>query len=57
MLDTIGDVITRVQDRHDELGENKPDHVMFVITTDGEENSSRKFTASGVKPLALAMGI
>ena len=44
MLDTIGDIIIRVQDRHDDLGENKPDNVLFVITTDGEENSSIKFT-------------
>lgn len=44
MLDAIGEVINRVQDRHDDLGLEKPDNVLFVITTDGEENSSRKFT-------------
>ena len=43
MLDAIGEIINRVQDRHDELGEEKPENVLFVITTDGEENSSRKF--------------
>lgn len=43
MLDAIGEIINRVQDKHDELGEEKPDNVLFVITTDGEENSSRKF--------------
>jgi uncharacterized protein YegL len=44
MLDAIGEIINRVQDRHDELGAEKPDNVLFVITTDGEENASRKFT-------------
>jgi hypothetical protein len=51
MLDAIGEIINRVQDRHDELGENKPDNVLFVITTDGEENSSRKFTKSQIEKM------
>ena len=51
MLDAIGEIINRVQDRHDELGENKPDHVLFVITTDGEENSSRKFTKTQIEKM------
>ena len=51
LLDTIGDIINRVQDRHDELGEDTPDHVMFVITTDGEENSSHKFTKSQIEKM------
>lgn len=51
MLDAIGDTINRVQDRHDELGENKPDNVLFVITTDGEENSSRKFTKAQIEKM------
>lgn len=51
MLDAIGEVINRVQDRHDELGEEKPDNVLFVITTDGEENSSRKFNKSQIEKM------
>lgn len=51
MLDAIGEIINRVQDRHDELGEEKPDNVLFVITTDGEENSSRKFTKAQVEKM------
>ena len=51
MLDAIGEIINRVQDRHDELGENKPDNVLFVITTDGEENSSRKFTKAQIEKI------
>lgn len=51
MLDAIGETINRVQDRHDELGDEKPDNVLFVITTDGEENSSRKFNKSQIEKM------
>jgi hypothetical protein len=51
MLDAIGDTINRVQDRHDELGSEKPEKVLFVITTDGEENSSRKFTKAQIEKM------
>ena len=51
MLDAIGEVINRVQDRHDELGAEKPDSVLFVITTDGEENSSRTFKKSQIEKM------
>ena len=51
MLDAIGETISRVQDRHDELGVEKPDKVIFVITTDGEENSSRQFTKSQIEKM------
>ena len=51
MLDAIGDTINRVQDRHDELGTEKPEKVLFVITTDGEENASRKFTKAQIEKM------
>ena len=51
MLDAIGEIINRVQDRHDELGEEKPDNVLFIITTDGEENSSRTFKKSQIEKM------
>lgn len=51
MLDAIGETINRVQDRHDELGAEKPENVLFVITTDGEENSSHKFTKSQIEKM------
>lgn len=51
LLDAIGETINNVQDRHDELGEDKPNKVLFVITTDGEENSSRKFTKAQVNKM------
>ena len=51
LLDAIGETINTVQDRHDEMGSEKPDNVLFVITTDGEENSSRKFTKAQVEKM------
>lgn len=51
MLDAIGDTINQVQDRHDELGTERPENVLFVITTDGEENSSRKYTKSQIEKM------
>ncbi len=51
MLDAIGETINRVQDRHDELGAEKPENVLFVITTDGEENSSHKFTKRQIEKM------
>lgn len=51
MLDAIGEIINRVQDRHDELGTEKPEEVLFVITTDGEENSSHKFTKGQIEKM------
>lgn len=51
MLDAIGETINRVQDRHDELGAEKPEKVLFVITTDGEENASRKFTKAQIEKM------
>lgn len=51
MLDAIGEVINKVQDRHDGLGAEKPESVLFVITTDGEENSSYKFTKSQIEKM------
>ena len=51
MLDAIGDIINKVQDRHDELGAERPEKVLFIITTDGEENSSYRFTKSQIEKM------
>ena len=51
MLDAIGDIINTVQDRHDNMENEKPDKVMFVITTDGEENSSHHFTKAQIEKM------
>ena len=51
MLDAIGETINNVQDRHDELRSEKPEKVLFVITTDGEENSSRTFNKAQIEKM------
>ena len=51
MLDAIGEIINKVQERHDELGAEKPEETLFVITTDGEENSSKKFTKAQIEKM------
>lgn len=51
MLDAIGEIINKVQDRHDDMGAEKPEETLFVITTDGEENSSRTFKKSQIEKM------
>ncbi|OZM57378.1 hypothetical protein CIB95_07915 [Lottiidibacillus patelloidae] len=52
LLDAIGKTILDVNQRIATLDENtKPDKVIFVITTDGEENASREFTYKKVEKL------
>ena len=45
LLDAIGRTINRVESTLNEL-DQKPDKVVFVIITDGLENSSREFNRS-----------
>lgn len=52
LLDAVGDTIQSVQDRHDSLPESeRPAHVLFVITTDGQENVSRKYKRDQIKKM------
>lgn len=52
LLDAIGTTINEVGVELAQLPEsNRPDKVVFVIMTDGEENSSRKFTAEMIKSM------
>lgn len=52
LLDAIGQVITKTGDRLKSLPEEqRPERVMVVITTDGEENSSRQFTYDKVNEM------
>lgn len=45
MLDAIGEAINNVQQRIDNtLEDYRPEHIICVITTDGQENASRHFT-------------
>jgi Mg-chelatase subunit ChlD len=48
LLDAIGLAIARFKTA---LGDDKPDQVVVMIITDGEENASREFTRDRVKAL------
>lgn len=50
LMDAVGRAVQHIRHVHDMLGEdNVPEHTMFVIITDGMENSSHEYTADGVK--------
>ena len=50
LMDAVGDMITHVSNIHKYARpEDVPAHTVFVITTDGMENASRKYSASTVK--------
>lgn len=52
LLDAIGDTITHVQERIDETTEDsRPGNVVFVVTTDGEENSSVHYSKDQIKKM------
>ncbi len=50
LVDTIGDAIHHIGNIHKYAREEDvPEHTMFVITTDGQENASHRYTADQVK--------
>lgn len=49
LIDAIGGAIKHISRLHKYLGEDAPANTMFIITTDGEENSSRRYDAEKVK--------
>jgi len=52
LLDALGDAIRHIGLVHKYAREEDvPEHTLFVITTDGVENASRKYTAAEVKKL------
>lgn len=52
LLDAIGKTINEVGIRlNNTLEENRPSKVIFVITTDGEENSSYEFSQNTIKEM------
>lgn len=51
LIDAIGGSIRHIGRLHKYFGEAAPAHTMFVITTDGQENASRKYTAEQVKEM------
>ena len=52
LLDAIGGAIHHIGNVHKYArAENVPEHTMFVITTDGMENASRKYDSEKVKKM------
>ena len=52
LLDALGDTIQHVAGIHKYARpEDVPEHTLFVITTDGMENASRRFSAEKVKQM------
>lgn len=50
LLDAIGQAIHHIGNVHKYAREeDRPEHTLFVITTDGMENASRRYTADQVK--------
>ena len=52
LLDAIGGAIHHIGNIHKYAREeDRPEHTLFVITTDGMENASRRYTAERVKQM------
>ena len=51
LLDAVGGAIHHIGRLHKYLGHDAPAHTMFVITTDGMENASRRYDAARVKEM------
>lgn len=52
LIDAIGGAIKHISKVHKYIRpEDVPEHVMFVITTDGLENASRKYSSKEVKKM------
>ena len=50
LIDAIGGAIHHIGNIHKYVrNEDVPEHTVFVITTDGEENASRRYTSKQVK--------
>lgn len=52
LLDAVGQTITNVGERLAKLSEDqRPEHVVFVVQTDGHENSSKDWTVDKLREL------
>ncbi|MBQ5318477.1 MAG: VWA domain-containing protein [Oscillospiraceae bacterium] len=52
LLDAVGDAVKHIGNVHKYArAEDVPEHTLFVITTDGMENASRRYSAGAVKKL------
>ena len=55
LIDAMGDAIRHIKTVHKYIRrEDVPEHTLFVITTDGYENASRKYSSSEVKKMVAA---
>ncbi len=55
LLDAVGSTVHHIEQIHKYARrEDVPEHTMFVITTDGMENASRRYTHDSVKRLIKA---
>lgn len=55
LLDAVGEAVDHISSIHKYArDEDRPEHTIFIITTDGMENSSRKFSQADVKKLIEA---
>ena len=55
LIDAMGETIEHIADIHKYARpEDVPEHTVFVITTDGQENASRRFTSDQVKSMVNA---
>lgn len=53
LLDAVGDAVKHIGNIHKYAREEDvPEHTLFVITTDGMENASRRYSAGDVKKLS-----
>lgn len=50
LLDAIGSTISAISRRQKRM-EGRPDHTIFVIITDGEENSSREYSHQQIRKM------
>ena len=51
LIDAIGGAIHYMGKLHKYFGKSAPKHTMFVITTDGQENASHRYTSHQVKTM------
>ena len=55
LLDAIGDAIHHIKNVHKYIREeDRPEKTMFIITTDGMENASRKYNYNNIKAMIEA---
>lgn len=55
LIDALGDTIRHIKDVHRYIRkEDVPDKTLFIITTDGLENASRKYSSEEVKQMIEA---